>query len=195
MYGHPHWLIIYLFRTHPLPAMISAMRMFAPTVRATPSGGDLCTWPDVDGMFVQKHLWISYRPRRSRLEMFKSAVRHEIYLISGCGPLTSTLISDVNVSEVNEPFSTLWFPRQRSGQKVVVLTRTQITSVFAESCMRYTCFKMKLGLVLTGLPPVKVQIFKVNLYTFGCTTIFLPHPSQIRTSSGWQVHIFFRGQK
>lgn len=127
MYGHPHWLIIYSFRTHPLPAMISAMRMFAPTVRATLSGGDLCTWPDVDGMFVQKHLWISYRPRRSRLEMFKSAVRHEIYLISGCGPLT-----------VNEPFSTLRFPRQRSGQKVVVLTRTQITSVFAESCLRYT---------------------------------------------------------
>lgn len=138
MYGHPRWLIIYLFCTHPLPSMISAMWIFAPTVRATPCGGYLCTWPDVDGMFVQKHLWISHRPRRSRLEMFKSAVRHEIYLISGCGPLTSMPISDVNVSGVKEPFSTSRFPRQSSGQKVAVLTRTQITSVFAESCLRYT---------------------------------------------------------
>lgn len=138
MYGHPHWLIIYLLCTHALPSMMSAMRTFALTVRATPCGGDLYTWPDVDGVFVRKHLWISHRPRRSRLEMLKSALTHEIYLISGCGPLTSMPISDINVSEVNEPFSTSRFPRQRSGQKVVVLTRTQITSVFAESCLCYT---------------------------------------------------------
>lgn len=49
----------------------------------------ICAWLDVVvSMFVQKHLWISSGPRRSKLT-FTPAVRPEIYvlmLISGVNP-------------------------------------------------------------------------------------------------------------
>lgn len=54
-------------------------------------------WLDVDVcMFVQKHLWISSGPRRSKL-MFTPAVRPKIDVISGCCRLMLMLISDVNL--------------------------------------------------------------------------------------------------
>lgn len=109
------------------------MRISAPAVRATPSGGDLCTWLDVaDGRFVQKHLWT-----KKVKVMLTSAIRNEIY-VKGCGRLmlmlmTLRYLEETNLSEEHD--SDLNGPGCKSQ---LLVTRTQITPIFAESCLRHT---------------------------------------------------------
>lgn len=109
------------------------MRISAPAVRATPSGGDLCTWLDVaDGRFVQKHLWT-----KKVKVMLTSAIRNEIY-VKGCGRLMLMLmmlryLEEINLSEEHD--SDLNGPGCKSQ---LLVTRTQITPIFAESCLRHT---------------------------------------------------------
>lgn len=131
MHGHPCWFIN---SSHIHSPSISAMRISAPAVRATPSGGDSCTWMDVaDGRLVQKHLWT----KKVRV-MLTSAIRNEIYVSSGCGRLMLMLMTLRYLEEMNLSADHYSHLNGLGCKSRLLVTRMQITRIFAESCLRHT---------------------------------------------------------
>lgn len=127
MHGHPR---CFINSSHIHSPSTSAMRISAAAVRATPSGGDLCTWLDgADGRFVQKHLWT-----KKVKAMLTPAVRNEIYVSSGCGRLMLMLVTLRYLEEMKLPASRLNGLGRKSR---LLVTRTRITRIFAESCLRH----------------------------------------------------------
>lgn len=86
-----------------------------------------------DGRIVQTHLWT-----KKVKVMLTSAIRNEIYVSSGCGRLMLMLMMFRDLEEMNlsaDHDSHLNGPGCKSG---LLVTRTQITRIFAESCRRRT---------------------------------------------------------
>lgn len=106
------------------------MRIPAPAVRATPSGGDLCTWLDVaDGRFVQKHLWT----KKVKVTL-TSAIRNEIYV---SGRLMLMLMTFRYLEEMNLSADHASDLNGLGCKSRLLVTRRQITRIFAESCLRH----------------------------------------------------------
>lgn len=119
----------------PLPSMICR-----PTVQAKPPKGDLCGWLDlVDGMFAQKHLWISQGPGRSRL-----------------GTLTLTVVTTLMLSSdvwIKCPFQLITVPQRSSvhlvtfkikiDPKVLLRVKVPIFNANSHKCGRNRTFLAK----------------------------------------------------
>lgn len=85
-----------------------------------------------DGRFVQKHLWT-----KKVKAMLTSAIRNGTYVSSGCGRLILMLMT-LRYLEEMKPSADLSDLNGLGCKSRLLVTRTQITRIFAESCLRHT---------------------------------------------------------